>query len=137
VCFCTPCQKTAGPNGSYNLFIKEDKVSRPSLSQSDSIIIFHQLTVPIPQLKKLTGKSKPFSRKGDSGKDLNYDLCDTCGTIMWCTIGAWPGVYNIKAGTLDDPEYLEKNGKPLQEIYTRNRPSWCGEFQGAEQKSAA
>jgi hypothetical protein len=89
------------------------------------------------QLKKLTGTTKPFTRRGDSGKDLAYALCDTCGTIMWCTIAAMPGVYNIKAGTLDDRGYLEEHGKPAQEIYTRNRPGWCAEFQGVEQKEAA
>jgi hypothetical protein len=96
------------------------------------------LTVNDPaQFKQLSGISKPFVRKGESGKNISYDLCDNCGTIMGCSIDAMPGVYNVKAGTLDDRGYWEKNGKPVQEIFTRNRPSWCGEFQGADQKNGA
>jgi hypothetical protein len=132
ICHCIPCQKTAGANGSYNLIVKEDKVC---LSSSSSL---HRspLNRP-PQLKKLSGTPKPFTRPGESGKNLDYQLCDTCGTIMLCHIGAVPGVVLVKAGTLDDREYLEKHGKPVQEIYTRNRPSWCAEWRGVEQREGA
>jgi hypothetical protein len=48
-------------------------------------------------------------------------------------------VYIVKAGTLDDREYLENEGKPRKEIFTKNRPGWCVsyEMKGVLQKSGA
>ena len=65
------------------------------------------------------------SRKGDSGKPLDYDLCARCGTIMFCDAAALPGVLIVKSGTLDDRGYEEREGRPTLEIFTRNRPEWC------------
>jgi hypothetical protein len=76
-------------------------------------------------------------RKGDSGKELAYDLCDKCGTTMWCTLEIIPGMLIVKAGTLDDPEYLEHEGRPVKELFTRNQPSWCCGLEGVEQREGA
>jgi hypothetical protein len=58
---------------------------------------------------------------------------------MGCKIEALPGVYIVKAGTLDDREYLENEGQPKKEIFTKNRPGWCVsyEMKGVLQKPGA
>ena len=89
------------------------------------------------QVKQLTGTAKPFTRTGDSGKDIGYSLCDVCGTIMWGTLGVAPGMLVLKAGTLDDRTLEERVGAPQSEIYTRNRPGWCTAWEGVAQKEAA
>ncbi|EGP84204.1 unnamed protein product [Zymoseptoria tritici ST99CH_1A5] len=112
VCHCKPCQKTAGLNGSYNLIIPEGN------------------------FKKLSGSDFKYSRKGDSGKSVNYSNCGKCATVMIADIEAMPGVVLVKGGTLDDESVMAK-AEPKVELYTKNRPSWCGAWSGAEQKESA
>jgi hypothetical protein len=55
---------------------------------------------------------------------------------MVANIEAMPGVVLVKGGTLDDGEAI-KAADPKVEIYTKNRPGWCGAWGGAEQKESA
>jgi hypothetical protein len=59
--------------------------------------------------------------------------------MIGCRLEALPGVYIVKAGTLDDREYLENEGKPVKEIFTKNRPNWCLSYEarGVLQKPGA
>jgi hypothetical protein len=57
--------------------------------------------------------------------------------MISCLPEAMPGTLILKAGTLDDASYEEENGKPQQEIYTKNRPNWCGEWKGIEHHESA
>ncbi|KAF2772005.1 hypothetical protein EJ03DRAFT_325235 [Teratosphaeria nubilosa] len=109
ICHCIPCIKTAGQNGSLNTLVKTDNL-RP-----DSIPSTHTL-------------------RRESGKNVTYDICNTCGTIMTVRAEAMEGLTVFKTGTLDDPAEVEKHNKPVQEIFTRNRPSWCDAFPGCEQE---
>ncbi|CZT19935.1 related to DUF636 domain protein [Ramularia collo-cygni] len=112
VCYCKPCQKTAGANGSYNFLVPADK------------------------FKKLSGKDFLYSREGDSGKPVNYQNCGRCGTIMVADIEAMPGIKLVKAGTVDDADAITK-GAPVVELYTRSRPGWCSPWKGADQKETS
>ena len=52
---------------------------------------------------------------------------------MFVEAEAMPEAIIVKVGTLDDKAVLD-NAPPLQEIYTRNRPSCFEALKGAEQK---
>lgn len=92
--------------------------------------------VPADKYKKLSGTDFKFSRIGDSTKSVNYQNCGNCATVMTADIEAMPGVKLIKGGTLDDADAIAK-AKPGMEIYTKNRPEWCGAWQSAEQKEVS
>ena len=112
VCHCIPCRKTAGTNGSVNSLIPSDK------------------------FKQLTGTDRTFTRLGDSGKNLTYHNCATCGTIMWVEPEAMAGINIVKTGTIDDKEVLD-NAKPVQEIYCSRRPASVKELEGIPHKDTA
>ncbi|KAK5116584.1 hypothetical protein LTR85_009209 [Meristemomyces frigidus] len=111
VCHCIPCRKTAGSNGSTNNLIKAD------------------------QYKKTSGSVRNWTRKGDSGKDVTYNNCATCGTIMSVNAAAMPDVVILKNGTLDGD--AEDACKPGMEIYTKNRPTCFDAIPGAAQKETS
>jgi hypothetical protein len=93
----------------------------------------YNLMIPTDKYKILSGSLKTFKRKGSSGKDVTYNYCSNCPTILFVQAEAMNGVNIVKMGTLDDEEVYNSLGKPQMEIYTRNRPQWCEAIEGAKQ----
>ncbi|KAK3618295.1 hypothetical protein LTR56_024738 [Elasticomyces elasticus] len=91
---------------------------------------------PVATYKKTSGKVFNWTRKGDSGKDVTYNNCGTCGTIMTVSAEAMPDMVIFKAGTLDDQDAIESS-KPGAQIYNKNKPSWCDGLAYAVQKDGA
>lgn len=96
----------------------------------------YNIIVPADKFKKLSGKDFEYTRTGDSGKSVNYSNCGRCATVMIADIEAMPGVTLVKAGTLDDSDAIAA-AKPGMEMYTKNRPQFCGAWESAAQKEAA
>lgn len=90
--------------------------------------------IDVLQYKHLTGEVRNWERKGDSGKNVKNGYCANCCTLMWVEADAMPELKIFKPGTLDDKSVLDKL-PPVQEVYTKNRPSCISGFQDAEQKS--
>lgn len=112
-CHCIPCRKTSGTTNSYNLMVPSDK------------------------FKITAGSLNKFTRKGDSGKNVTYYYCQDCPTVMYVDVEAMAGLYIVKMGTVDDDDVFNNLGLPGLEIYTKNRPEWCPQIPGAEQKTTA
>ncbi|KAK4892137.1 hypothetical protein LTR10_006469 [Elasticomyces elasticus] len=91
---------------------------------------------PVATYKKTSGKVFNWTRKGDSGKDVTYNNCGTCGTIMTVSAEAMPDMVIFKAGTLDDQDAIESS-KPGVQIYNKYKPSWCDGLAYAAQKDGA
>ena len=71
-----------------------------------------------------------------SGKNVKYTFCATCSTLMIVDGEAFPGMRILKPGTIDDKTFLDSS-KPVQEIFTKDRPNWCATIDGAGQKEIA
>ncbi|KAK4631809.1 hypothetical protein CLAFUW4_02930 [Fulvia fulva] len=112
VCHCIPCRKTAGTNGSFNFMIPQDN------------------------FKKLSGTDFKYNRLADSGNTVHYRNCGKCGTIIVADTDSMPGIYILKAGTVDDEAEVAKH-KPGLEIYRKNAPEWCTPWSCAAQKEVA
>ncbi|KAF2232996.1 hypothetical protein EV356DRAFT_516930 [Viridothelium virens] len=107
-CHCLPCRKTAGPTGSVNFLVPEEG------------------------FRITSGTPKQWSRKGDSGKDVTYDFCSTCGVYTSASAINYPGTIIVKPGTLDD-DVTVRNTKPTTEIYVKHRVDWCPSVPEADQ----
>ena len=94
----------------------------------------YNLMIPSDKYKIFSGSLKTFTRKGDSGKNVTYNYCQNCPTVLFVQAEAIDGINIVKMGTIDDEDVYDSLGKPGMEIYTRNRPSWCGAIEGAQQK---
>ncbi|EMC96679.1 hypothetical protein BAUCODRAFT_108515 [Baudoinia panamericana UAMH 10762] len=114
ICHCIPCIQTAGPNGSVNSAIKSENYIQTS------------------------GTAAKWTRKGESGKNVTYERCQNCGTIMIVHAEAAPGIVIFKTGTVASEDPLAMGApKPAQEIYNKNRPECYPSISYAEQKDAA
>ncbi|KAJ9647101.1 hypothetical protein H2199_002087 [Coniosporium tulheliwenetii] len=101
ICHCLPCRRLSGSAFSTNILIPRSS--------------FHPTS----------GTPKTISRPGDSGLDVTLNFCANCGHTIFVTgeSEVLRGSIVVKAGTLDDPELLDKMA-PAEEIYTEHKVSW-------------
>ncbi|QFZ86564.1 aldehyde-activating protein [Variovorax paradoxus] len=52
---------------------------------------------------KQTGAATLWRLKGDSGNVKTRAFCPTCGSPVYMTFAAMPGVFTVHAASLDDP----------------------------------
>jgi len=94
-CHCTACQKTTG--------------------SSFSVVV----AVPAPALT-VTGETKTYDSKGDSGQGTHSMFCPNCGSPFAGTADVMQDVVMLRAGTMDDPSWLT----PAMEIYCDSKMPW-------------
>jgi hypothetical protein len=54
-------------------------------------------------------------------------FCSACGSPIFSTIESMPGVAFLKAGTIDDPSWIQ----PTVEIWTDSAQPWAPHFENA------
>jgi hypothetical protein len=96
LCHCTHCQKLTGSAFSLNLAVPRDSV-----------------TVEGERLMH-------FDDVGDSGLPVRRYFCGRCGASIMSESDAIPDVRFIKAGTLEDPSWLN----PTLEIWCETAQPW-------------
>jgi hypothetical protein len=78
------------------------------------------VVVPAAAFKLIEGTPRQFSVKGDSGQDVTRSFCGTCGTPLY-TAPPSGAIWVVKAGTLDDPSWLQMSGA----LYTKSAQPWA------------
>ncbi len=96
ICHCKDCQKQTGTTFSIVLGVSPDKVS-------------------------VSGNSRIFTTKGETGANVHRHFCSTCGSPIFSDASDSFGLYFIKAGTLDDTSGL----KPELELFCEEAQDWC------------
>lgn len=77
-CQCRDCQHMSGTgHGSYLTFPREGV--------------------------KCSGEATLWDMKGDSGQIKTRAFCPTCGSPVYMTFAAMPGIFTVHAASLDDP----------------------------------
>jgi hypothetical protein len=94
-CHCLNCQRQTGSAFVLNLLIEADRV---------------ELTAEEPHV---------VSVPRDDGSEQSISRCPTCQVALWSDYGR-PEVLFVRAGTLDDPSWVE----PDVHIFTRSRVPW-------------
>jgi hypothetical protein len=51
----------------------------------------------------LTGEATQWETRGDSGTVKTHGFCPRCGSPVYLTFAAMPGVFTVHAASLDDP----------------------------------
>lgn len=90
------------------------------------------MAIPEGGFKIVSGTPKAFSKTSDSGKEISNHFCGDCGSTLYRTGGAFPGLVIIKVGIMDDVDAFEK-AKPGAELFSTQRVEWVPEIQGAQQ----
>jgi hypothetical protein len=106
VCHCKNCQKQTGT--AFSIIVGVQKAD------------LH-----------LSGPTKTFRDKGDSGKAVFRNFCGECGSPVTTEAESSPGLVFIKAGTLNDTSWLD----PKIHIYCESAQPWTA-FPESSQKFA-
>jgi hypothetical protein len=86
------------------------------------------LIVGVPDSEfSLTGELAAFDTTGeDHGRETHRRFCPQCGSPVISESDGLPGIVLIKAGTLDDPSWLE----PQIEVWGRSAHGWIAAAEG-------
>jgi hypothetical protein len=96
VCWCRDCQYFAAGNATVN-------------------VVFPSSTVSV------TGPLRDYTSIADSGNRMHRRFCERCGTPVTSASDARPHLTILRAGTLDDPEFV----RPSLTIWTESAPTWA------------
>lgn len=95
-CYCTDCQRSTGAGHAT------------------------QVAVPVAGVT-VSGPRKFHTAKADSGNDLRFGFCGTCGAQMTKTTTRAPELLFLYAGTLDDPSVIPDKQNP---VFESSRQAW-------------
>ncbi len=109
VCHCATCQKNTGSAFSTNIAMPDDAV----LIEGSSLAVYEE---------RVHADCPPFFRS----------FCSRCGSPISGRGEAYPGLVFIKAGTLDDPSWVE----PSAHIWCAKKQPWVRLGDGAPQLPA-
>lgn len=96
-CHCTDCRRVSG--SAFGISVR----------------------VQVAGFRVISGQPRGFTKIGDSGRPVTRYFCADCGSPLYTAPPLHPGVYFIKAGSLDDPSVV----KPDREAWTRSRVAWA------------
>lgn len=108
LCHCRQCQRQTGSAFSIVAMVPEDQF-------------------------ELTGETRVFTDKGDSGRPVERHFCGNCGSPILSRIEPMPGMVLIKAGTLDDCAGL----KPTIEVFCQSALPFPPQMQGTQRFSGS
>lgn len=78
LCHCRDCQQSGGSLAHFGVWV-------PDMGFS------------------VRGKLRPFTKVGESGREVTREFCPTCGSGICNRLEVAPGAVVIKGGTLHDP----------------------------------
>jgi hypothetical protein len=68
------------------------------------------------------GQSRRWSRRGDSGAPIDYELCPDCGATVLYRVTMRAGTVSIPVGAFADPDFPP----PLIQVYIDGKVPWTG-----------
>jgi hypothetical protein len=94
-CHCVDCRKTSGTGHCTHIVVQGEGV-------------------------RLTGVMSSYQRSADSGNIVERYFCSTCGSPIYSTNAAMPGLVFLRASSLDDPDQI----RPQMVVYASRAPKW-------------
>ncbi|MDA0338427.1 MAG: GFA family protein, partial [Proteobacteria bacterium] len=79
------------------------------------------VAVPTGAFEITKGEYKSFDLEAESGNTVSRKFCGNCGSPLFSELEAQPGMWIIKAGSLDDPGWL----KPVMHIRCGSGQPWA------------
>lgn len=94
-CHCVDCRKTSGTGHCTHIAMRTDGV-------------------------RLSGAMSSYRRPADSGNIVERFFCPICGSPIYSTNVAMPGLVFLRASSLDDPDQIT----PQMVVYASRAPKW-------------
>lgn len=94
-CYCEDCRKASGTGHCTHAVVPDSGFS-------------------------VTGEVRFFAKAADSGNMVRRGFCPACGSQLYSTNDATPGLVYLRASSLDDPETVT----PQLNVYVSRAASW-------------
>ncbi len=94
-CYCNDCRKLSGTGHSTHIILPDEDVA-------------------------VSGDLKFYDSTSDSGSTISRGFCPSCGSAVVSRNSARPGMSNIRASSLDDPDQIT----PVVNVYVGSAVSW-------------
>lgn len=94
-CYCESCRKLSGSGHAFHAMVPEDAV-------------------------KISGETRSFDWKADSGNTVTSSFCPTCGSPVYAKSSGMPGMVTVRVAGLDDPGVIS----PQMAVYTKRVLNW-------------
>ncbi|MBY5422261.1 GFA family protein [Rhizobium leguminosarum] len=75
---------------------------------------------------RCAGEARAYTRNGDSGHNVTFEFCPSCGTTVYWMPNAYPGLTAIGLGCFEDPSGFE----PEKVVYGHLRHPWVNLWTG-------
>lgn len=95
ICQCVDCRKSSGAGHCAHMGVPEPGVS-------------------------VSGPATAYARAADSGHIVTRHFCATCGSALFSSNDAMPGMIFLRASSLDDPNVFV----PQMVVYASRAPAW-------------
>ena len=95
-CHCTNCRKVSGTAFNTGVMVRRET------------------------FELLTGEPRSYDVPADSGNVVSHAFCPTCGGQLYVSSSGRPTHLSIKAGSLDDPSWLQ----PVGRIWSQSAQPW-------------
>lgn len=94
-CYCESCRKLSGSGHAFHAMVPEDAL-------------------------KISGETRDFDWKADSGSTVTSSFCPTCGSPVYAKSSGMPGMVTVRVAGLDDPAAIS----PQMAVYTKRLLTW-------------
>lgn len=95
-CYCEDCRRSSGTTHCTHMGLPETAVT-------------------------VTGDLTFFDKAADSGNVVSRGFCPTCGSAVYSTNSAMPGMIFIRGSSCDEVEKI----RPRMTVYASRAPSWA------------
>lgn len=68
----------------------------------------------------VSGETREFAREGESGGTVRNRFCPECGSTVYWTADALPGLVGVAVGAFGEPGYTP----PSRSIFERSKHGW-------------
>ncbi len=101
ICHCAWCQRRTGTAFGTEAVFNHDQVQLTG----DTISTYRHVS-------------------DESGRWLDVEFCNRCGTNLGFTLEAVTGIRTIPAGTFDDPSWISTERQAFSHVFVRSRRDW-------------
>ncbi len=95
-CYCTDCRKSSGSSHCSHMMVPGEAFS-------------------------LQGELRYYDKATDAGNTVSRGFCGVCGSAVVSTNTGMPGLFFVRASSLDDPNDFT----PRMVVYTSRAPTWA------------
>lgn len=94
-CHCFSCRKLRGAGHAFHAMVPEESL-------------------------KVTGETRGFAWKADSGNTVTTSFCPQCGSPLFGKSSGFPGTVTFRVASLDEPSAMA----PQMAVYTKRLLGW-------------